>query len=270
MPLYLTRDADASVLAEYLTRNHAELAPLLPADTVPADLFRRVDRSKDLDVFFAMEKADDKEAAKRALARLEDGIEVLIADEMRLQKEQHKKEKHAAAQRKSQGKKRPKQAEEPPAPPTMTMEENEAVLLLGAEEKKAKARAKLFESGLELRAGVGPECIAEGTEHVQFFWKGPAHACQLMGVELMQASRKWGVIVRLDGPALEKFESIKRAYGFRLALFLPQLLKSVAPLFFLEIPAGVFRIFPRSSETNQVLQIWDIFFVRGPHDGAGR
>ena len=29
MPLYLTRDADASVLAEYLTRNHAELAPLL-------------------------------------------------------------------------------------------------------------------------------------------------------------------------------------------------------------------------------------------------
>ena len=42
MALYLTRDADASVLSEYLARNHAALAPLLPGDTVPADLFKRV------------------------------------------------------------------------------------------------------------------------------------------------------------------------------------------------------------------------------------
>ena len=34
--MYLTRDADASVLSEYLARNHAALAPLLPGDTVPA------------------------------------------------------------------------------------------------------------------------------------------------------------------------------------------------------------------------------------------
>ena len=53
VPLYLTRDADASVLADYLTRNHAVLAPLLPADTMPADLFGRVDKAKDLDVFGA-------------------------------------------------------------------------------------------------------------------------------------------------------------------------------------------------------------------------
>lgn len=207
---YLARDTDPDALAAYIEAKHPTLAPLLPSDTESADLFSRVARDKDLDVYFDMDKAIDASAAKRALARLEEDIQLAIADENEAAKLQHKKDRHAAAQRKHAEKtnKRAKQDVEPPEPPKMSLNEASAAKLLHEENNKASRREKLLENGLLLKAGVGPKGAAG--PHIEFFWNDPAVACKLVGVELRSASRAYGVVVFLNREALENFERIKR------------------------------------------------------------
>ena len=65
MLVLLTRDAEPSVLVAYLASKHPALTPLLPQDTQPVDLFNRVARKKELNVFFDMEEAEDVRRSAR-------------------------------------------------------------------------------------------------------------------------------------------------------------------------------------------------------------
>ena len=207
MPTLLTRDSEADVLEAFLDQNFEALVPLLPADTLPEDLFLRVEQQKDIAVFFDMNKAADPAVATRALARLEGFISVRLEDEKALKRELARRAKHAKHQQMHMAKK--KQKVEPPPPPTMTLDEAAATLALGEAEREKKRRAALLEKGLVVRAGVGPKDTAG--DHIKSFWDDPAAACERMGVEIQSAWRASGVVVFLDGPALEKFETIKRA-----------------------------------------------------------
>jgi hypothetical protein len=199
------------VLAAYLADKHPTLAPLLPADTEPADLFRRVEQNKDLAAYFSMDEAIDKAAATRALTRLEDGIQVLLNEEAAFSKLQTRKEKRKQQQQQRDGRKakRQKQEVEPPPPPTMTLDEAAAAKVLAAAQNEEARRKALLEKGVLLRAGVGP--MDSAGDHITYFWASPETACEVMGVQLRSASRAYGVVVFFDGPALEKFEKLKRA-----------------------------------------------------------
>jgi hypothetical protein len=214
MPLMLVRDAEHEVLAAHIKSKHPLLASLLPEDIKPADLFRRVEQKKDLATYFLLDEASDKAAATRALARLEDEIQVLLNEEAEFLKLQTRKEKRKLKkqQREARMAKRKKQEVEPPLPPTMTLDEAAAAKVLAAVDKEKERRKALLEKGLVLRCGVGPkETAGEHMAHVEYFWKNQETACEAMGVELRSASRAFGVVIFLDGPALEKIEAIKRA-----------------------------------------------------------
>ena len=211
--MLLTRDSEHPATRCYIEDKHPLLLPYLPPDTEASDLFERVQHKKDLSVFFRKpgEDADPHEVA-RAFARLEGAIEILLEEEAQINKLKNRKEKLAEQQQKRKAKKQKREPQgPPPKPPTMDFEESVAAKVLAEAKKEEQRRAALLENGFTIRAGVGPKDSAG--DHISFFWKDPKEAIKLLGegFELKQATRAYGVVLKLDGKALETFEQIKRA-----------------------------------------------------------